>query len=363
MTYKAGIIGSGGIAGMGILGMHDEEQIGKEKVQASHAGGYAATDEIELVAVADVDEEKLNTFGEAWDLPPESRYVVHEAMLEVEDLDVVSVCTPTFLHHQHVTDAAQSDADPDVIWCEKPIASSVTDANEMIEICEETDTELLINHSFRFTDQIQQLRDLVQDGLIGDVKSISAQFRRELLRNSTHLLDTLVYFMDARAETVSGYLNEENDAVDALEGQAVDDSGGGGIVVMDDGTFATIDCTVAREISSMTINLIGTDGKLYINNDDAEWRYWDLEDGEHVEKPLPGIEGDWTWEEDYQNAFPNAARHVTDLLEGRAENHSTGEEARRSLEIIVGFYISHYTGSQVSIPLDRPLRDVTISSW
>ncbi|ELZ27943.1 glucose fructose oxidoreductase [Halogeometricum pallidum JCM 14848] len=79
--------------------MHDEDQIGREKVKASHAGGYGETEEIELVAVADVDEGKLAQFGEAWDVPEERRYVGHEAMLAVEDLDVVSVCTPSYLHH------------------------------------------------------------------------------------------------------------------------------------------------------------------------------------------------------------------------------------------------------------------------
>jgi len=33
------------------------------------------------------------------------------------------------------------------------------------------------------------------------------------------------------------------------------------------------------------------------------------------------------------------------------------------MEIIAAFYISHYTGGQVSVPLDRPLRDVEITSW
>ena len=41
MTYKAGIIGTEGIAGMGLLGTHDEDAIGNEKIDASHAGGYA----------------------------------------------------------------------------------------------------------------------------------------------------------------------------------------------------------------------------------------------------------------------------------------------------------------------------------
>ncbi|XVH33466.1 Gfo/Idh/MocA family protein (plasmid) [Haloferacaceae archaeon DSL9] len=363
MTYRAGIIGTGGIAGMGILGMHDESEIGQKKVRASHAGGYHGTDGIELVAVADTDQRKLDRFGEAWDIPESGRYLGHEAMLSDASLDIVSVCTPTFLHHQHVVDAAESSSAPDLIWCEKPIASSVEDAMEMIETCERTETELLINHSFRFTSKLRQLRQLIDAGLLGDVQSVSAQFRRELLRNSTHLLDTLVYLLDARAETVSGFINGKNDAVTALDGEEVGDAGGGGHVVMDDGTFVTIDCTVAREISSMTLHFVGTEGKLYMNNDDGEWRYWSLEDGTHVERPLPGIDGDWTWDDDYRGAFVNAARHAKAVLDGDEANRSTGTDAARSLEIIIGFYLSHYTDSHVAIPLEGPLSNVEITSW
>jgi predicted dehydrogenase len=365
MTYTAGIIGTGGIAGMGILGLHDEEDIGQKKFRTSHAGGYDAVDDLELVAIADVDESKLDRFGRAWEIPEDRRYVGHEAMLAAEDLDVVSVCTPSYLHAEHTREAARSAADPSLVWCEKPIASSVSDAEEMVAVCEETDTELLVNHSFRFTRKLRRLRELVrEERVLGEVRSVATQFRMELLRNSTHLLDTLVYLLDARADRVAGHITGENEAVDTLEAaEHVDDSGGGGFVVLDDGTFATVDCTIPRAASSMTLQFVGTDGKLYLNNDDGEWRYWRLEDGEHVETSLPGIEGAWTWEEDYREAFPNAARDIVRVLDGSLDNPSTGEEATRSLEIIVGFYVSHYTGGQVSVPLDRPLRDVTITSW
>lgn len=364
MSYRAGIIGAGGIAGLGILGMHDEEDIGEKKFEASHAGGYRATDEIELVAVSDPDTEKLKRFGEVWEISTDYRYENHMEMLTDGDLDVVSVCTPTFLHEEHVLDAATSQASPDVIWCEKPIASSVSAAEKMQAVCTETDTQLVINHSFRFTDKLQKMRNLITDGIIGEVKSVHTQFRRELLRNSTHLLDSLVYLLDSRADRIAGYLNGENDAADALEAdQPVDDVGGGGIVVMADGTFTTVDCTIAREISSMQLQFIGTEGKLLLNNDDGEWRYWNLEGKSHCEEELPGIESAWSWEEDYRGAFANAARHVRDLLDGTAENHSSGDDATRSLEIIIGFYLSHYTDGFVDIPLERPLRDVTINSW
>jgi hypothetical protein len=42
MAYSAGIIGAGGIAGLGILGLHDEEDIGRKKFQESHTGGHVS---------------------------------------------------------------------------------------------------------------------------------------------------------------------------------------------------------------------------------------------------------------------------------------------------------------------------------
>ena len=156
MALTAGIIGAGGVAGMGLLGMHDPETIGTEPVDASHAGGYARSDRVELVAVADTDAETLDRFGDVWSIPEAERYVGHEAMLASRDLDIVSVATPTSLHRQHTVAATRSAADPDAIWCEKPIASGVGDAEEMIDVCAETDTELLINHTSRFTHNIQR---------------------------------------------------------------------------------------------------------------------------------------------------------------------------------------------------------------
>jgi predicted dehydrogenase len=363
MSYRAGIIGAGGIAGMGILGMHDAADIGEKKFRASHAGGYAAHDGIELVAVADVDADQLETFCTAWEVPEGGRYTDHTQMLRETDLDVVSVCTPSLLHRDPVVDAAEV-GDPDLVWCEKPIAASVTEAEEMIDACDRESVELLVNHSFRFTGKLQRLRGLVADGLLGEVHSVSANFRMELMRNSTHLLDTVVYLLDARAERVAGYVTGENEAIDALEAdRRVDDAGGGGFVVTREGTFVTVDCTVPREASSMSYQFIGSEGKLYLNNDDGEWRYWRLEEGDHVEADLPGIESAWSWDIDYEEAFPNAVGHILDVLEGEAANASTGREARRSLEIIVAFYVSEYTGSQVSIPLSEPLRDVRITSW
>ena len=83
----------------------------------------------------------------------------------------------------------------------------------MVDGYEQTGTELVVNRSFRFTEKVQRLCDFVhEEGILGEGHSVTTQFRMESLRNSTHLLDTLVYLLDARAERVSGYITGENEA-------------------------------------------------------------------------------------------------------------------------------------------------------
>jgi predicted dehydrogenase len=347
---------------MGLLGMHDPETIGTEPADASHAGGYAQSDRVELVAVADTDAETLARFGDVWEIPEAGRYTDHEAMLASRDLDVVSVATPTSSHREHTVAAAQSAADPAAVWCEKPIAASVGDAEAMIDACGATDTELLVNHTSRFTHNIQQVRTLVrEEDLLGTVYSAHATFRMELMRNATHPLDTLVYLLGMQADTVTGHVTGENNAVDALDASVdVDDAGGGGMIVTEDGAFVTLDCTVPRDSSTYAYHVIGEEGRLRFNLAEGEWRYWRSTDGGHTEEDLPGLTAGGNA---YAESFAGAVDHLADLVEGDATNRSPGREALRSLEIIVALYVSAYTGSRVSLPLERPFWNVEIRSW
>ncbi|MFC7020817.1 MULTISPECIES: hypothetical protein [Haloarcula] len=78
-------------------------------------------------------------------------------------------------------------------------------------------------------------------------------------------------------------------------------------------------------------------------------------------RPLPGIEDAWTRDDGDRRAC-NAVSDIVAVLDGVIENPSTGVEAARSLDTIVAFYNSHCTGSRVSIPFVRPLKDGMITS-
>jgi predicted dehydrogenase len=355
MTYRAGIIGTGGVAGMGIYD-GSAEDIDDDPEPASHAGGYAACGDIDLVAVADIDEDALDRFGRAWDIPDERRYLGHEAMLDDEDLDVISVCTPSTLHRSHVEDVARL-ADPEVIWCEKPIACSVGDAESMVDTCDAAGVDLVVNHSWRFRRQSDAVKQAIDDGLVGEVQSVVCGSPMELLRVGTHVVDFAVYLLDGRAATVAGHVTGENQAAEHLTDEAIDDAAAGGFAVFQDGTFLTYDGTPRRDETRFFHRITGSDGRLV----DAEdgWRYWAATDDGHEERDPPTGEFD----DDHEQSFANAASHLVDLIEGRTENRSPGRQAVHTMEILVGFYASDMTGGRASVPLDRPLKDLTITSW
>lgn len=343
MTYTAGVIGL--------------SWVGKW-----HRDALESVDGIEVTAIADVDEAALETCGDEWEIPPERRYSDHTTLLATEDLDVVTVATPTFLHNQHVLDAARSSAAPDVVWVEKPIAGSVSEADEMLDACADADVELVVNHARRFGDAYQTLRAMIQSGDLGTIRSIHISAPEELLRNGTHYVDLVNFLLDEPFEWAFGFLTEESEEM----GADFDDSGGAAMLLTASGTYVHVDCTVPRGMHDGTWTIVGTEGKLHVNTAEDSCHFWRLAEDDdapygstYVETDLPHEIGALS---DVRAFFDGGAEHVVDMLEGSAENVSPGADAAHVLETLVAAFVSHYTTAAIDIPMDRPLRDVTISS-
>ena len=129
-TYKAVIVGLTGI------GARRPGEPGAWPVYGtmprSHAAAYHRHPQTEVVAVCDIRSEALTGFQREWaDVWPEVRvYTDYRAMLAEEKPDLVSVCTPDHLHADITVDAANGGAK--AILCEKPIATTLADADRMI---------------------------------------------------------------------------------------------------------------------------------------------------------------------------------------------------------------------------------------
>lgn len=133
---------------------------------------YANYKEIEGCRVAAVcgGSKRAKETAEKWGLPC---YPSIREMVENCDIDIVDICTPTYLHHDMVMESL--DCGKDTI-CEKPIALSLKDAKEMLDKAEQKDCMLYIAQVLQFTKEVEILRRTVESGVYG--KPLDACFER-----------------------------------------------------------------------------------------------------------------------------------------------------------------------------------------
>ena len=156
-----------GIVGCGRIGSLLEEDLLRGK-PCTHAGGFSALPSVRLSAGCDIDPKRLQKFGKRWNVT--GLYTNYGEMLEKENLDVLCIATWTPLHASMAIQAAKSGVKG--IFCEKPIAIDLRQAQKMVRICKSRNIPLIINHERRWDFYYQQARKLIRSGKIGEVKTV-----------------------------------------------------------------------------------------------------------------------------------------------------------------------------------------------
>ncbi|QOY38219.1 Gfo/Idh/MocA family protein [Anaerobacillus isosaccharinicus] len=135
-----------------------------------HLPEYASNKEVEIVAVCDIVEERVEEFATKYEA---KAYTNYEELLLNSDIDAVSVCTPNYLHAP--ISIAALNAGKHVL-CEKPMATSKEDAEAMIKVAEVTGKKLMIAHNQRFVPAHQKARQLIDKGELGKIYSFRTAF-------------------------------------------------------------------------------------------------------------------------------------------------------------------------------------------
>ncbi len=89
-----------------------------------------------------------------------------ETMLENEEIDIVNVCTPNYLHHPHTLLALQHRKH---VVCEKPMALSTAECDEMIRCAETNDRQIFVVKQNRFNEPVQQVKRLMESNQLGTI--------------------------------------------------------------------------------------------------------------------------------------------------------------------------------------------------
>lgn len=139
-----GVIGAGGIA--------RRRTIPEGIIQANNA---------ELVALWDRTEEVVRELSSKYQV---EGYTKIDDILNDSRVQAVYIATPNYLHSSQAIMAAKSGKH---ILCEKPMALTVSDCENMIQACHEAEVKLAVGYMMRFHALHQKIREMVQDGELG----------------------------------------------------------------------------------------------------------------------------------------------------------------------------------------------------
>lgn len=329
-----------------------------------HIAGYQTHPDAEVVAIADLDESRLQQIGDQYGVS--TRYLSGEEMLQEEELDIVSIATPN-KYHAPLTIAALEAGNH--VLCEKPMAMSADEARQMLAAAEKAGKRLMVNFSYRFTEQSQALKDRVDAGELGDVYFARTVWHRRrglpkfggwfgqkglsgggpLIDLGVHRLDLAlwlmgypkpVWVMGSAYNPIATALAKEQGVDYDVEDLAV------GLIKFDNGATLVVEASWAANIKEqelMETRLLGTKGGLVQRNLNETYEFeaeiYLERNGAHYDMKL--------------HAPPrrrlNAMNHLVESIVNDTPHIATGEEGLLVMEILDAIYKSAEEGEPVQI--------------
>lgn len=295
-----------GVVGLGAMGQH-------------HARLYSQL-KCWLAGVADSNFERAREVGERYGVPYYGDY--HDLLSRV---DAVSVAVPTSLHHAVAMDFLQEG-----VHClvEKPIAFSLDEATEMINMAERAGVNLAVGHIERFNPAVMKLKEIMDEGMLGRLLIVSTRRDGPFVSRITDVgavLDTAIHDIGVARYLVGRDPYSVFSRVGSLKHCKEDHA----VIVLDfDGTIACVEVNWLTPQKVRTLVATGSRESAYLDYIDQSLRIQDGNGGETVEvrkaEPLR-IEL-----EDFLASIMKGQRPSVDGAEGRAVLKISLESSRNN---------------------------------
>ena len=333
-------------------------------VGKGHIRGYRKHPQAEGVAIADVDEARLNDVGEQMGIT--RRYTSAEEMIDRENLDVVSVATPNKFHKPLTIAALEAGCH---VLCEKPMAMNADEAREMIDAARKAGRRLMIDFSYRFSNVSMALKAQVDAGTLGRVYFARTSWHRRrglprfggwfgqkslsgggpLIDLGVHRLDLALWLMGhPQPEWVMGSTYDPiASALAAKEGVQFDvEDMAVAMVKFTNGATLELEASWAANIKEdelMETRLFGTRGGLVQRNLNGTYQFEGVvyleRDGSFYEmRPIAP-----------ERTPLNAMYHFVDCIVNDRPHMATGEEGLLVMQILDAIYQSAAEGRPVHI--------------
>jgi UDP-N-acetyl-2-amino-2-deoxyglucuronate dehydrogenase len=323
-----------------------------------HAQVMDELPEYQVVGVCDLDAARAAEV--ASELSGSKAYTDYEKMLAAEKPDVVTVATPTDSHARFTIMAVEAGARG--VCCEKPMAVSLGEGRAMIAACAEHGTSLIVAHQRRMGPDLMAMRQLIDQGAIGEVYLLRGSCQGDLLSDGTHLVDSLRWL--AGDEEISWVLGQAyREPPDPGEEKAVGFHRSGGYRyghMVETGAMATFEFKSGLRAEILTgearfpgreyqdYEVFGTEGRLWRLGDrvDPPLRIWDEQ------------AGGWRELTDYPGCPTSDARinmymAFACAIHEKTSHPLSGESGLADLEVLIATFESARTHSMIRLPLQQ----------
>lgn len=255
---------------------------------AVHAPSYQAHEKFELVAIASPhNAEKIASERK---IPRAFSSV--EAMLDGVELDAVSISPPPFAHHDPTLLAL---ARKKHVLCEKPLAFTVAEGEEMVAAAKRSGTACGIAFEFRFDASRQALKELVVNGHLGPLREIEFTQLTTMLRADgtrrrgwwfehkrgggmiqafgSHMIDSVAWLAGRAPKSYMGFSRTANPVRHDDEGTFPSDVADGMFALLDfgEGLVGRLTLDATSVVNSSTLAVYGEDRTAAATGEAAAW--------------------------------------------------------------------------------------------
>lgn len=342
--------------------------IGCGRIATNHMKA-AVNNQLEISAVCDVVPENMEVLLAKHELQNDMsilRYTDYKSMIQEVKPDLVSIATESGIH----AEIALFCIDHGVhVIIEKPMAMSISDANEIIRHSEEKHVKVSACHQNRFNIAVQEMRHALEAGRFGRLShgSIHVRWNRNqgyydqapwrgtwaqdggaLMNQCIHGIDLLRWTFGGEIEEVYGQTRQQFH--DYLEAEDV----GMAVVKFKNGAIATIEGTtnVYPKNLEETLYIFGEKGTVKIggtstNNIDV----WDFADESEADTKNKGLQEETS--NVYGNGHTSLFADMIDAIQNDGKPYVDAYAGRDALELVLAIYKSQKEGHAVRLPLEN----------
>lgn len=182
MPLRVLIVGCGNIAG------RFDQGRSRSDLPYTHTGAYTHDGRFTLAACVEPNDNRRAEYMAAWDVPV-GFCSIDETLDSGYKFDVISICSPTTCHAHDIEIALRLK--PKLIFCEKPITTSLADTERLVAECRKANILLVVNYTRRWDTDIAKLQASINAGQWGVLRSVTGFYNKGILNNGSHMLDLL----------------------------------------------------------------------------------------------------------------------------------------------------------------------------